>query len=121
MNSTIQKNLSIRQDLFDAIKFDGGRYPSKNRSTGKQLGAHFVFAWIFEEAWAKISIGLTKANKYKFHSTQALFDDDETWLTYEKPIRIAFGRCLAYFVENDMLPLACVNPWANNKLYRVLG
>lgn len=92
-----------------------------SRGTGKHLGPHFVFAWIFELAWAKISIGLTKVNKYKFHSTQALFDDDETWLAYEKPIRIAFGRCLAYFVRNEMLPLACVNPDASNKLYMVLG
>ena len=110
----------IRQDLFDAIKFDNGANPKKDSPTGKQLGPHFVFAWIFHEAWTKITQGLATANKYQFHTTRALFNDDATWLGYEVSIRIAFGRCLVYFVTNKMLPLTCVNPHQDKKFYVIV-
>ena len=120
MTTTIDRTALIRQDLFDAIKYDNGANLKKKCSIGKQLGPHFVFAWIFKEAWTKLSIGTATVDQYKFHSTQDLFNDDETWAGHDTATRIAFGRCLAYFVTHKMLPLQCVNPSASNKLYAVI-
>lgn len=120
MTTTIDRTALIRQDLFDAIKYDNGANLKKNCTIGKQLGPHFVFAWIFKEAWTKLSIGITTVDKYKFHSTQDLFNDDETWAGHDKATRIAIGRCLAYFVAHKMLPLECVTLRPGNKLYGVI-
>ena len=122
METIAERNTKIRDDLFAAIKYETRRAGKKTTVTGKQLGAHFVFAWIVKDAWDNISAGIAAADKYKFHSSEALFNNPTVWDDYDKPIHIAIGRCLAYFVANKMLPLACVNPGAgNNKLYRVLG
>lgn len=86
-----------------------------------QLGPHFVFRWIFQEAWKHVSASIVTAKSWKFHSSEDLFNDAERWAALKKPIHIAIGRCLAYFVNKEMLPLHCVNPHASNKLYVLKG
>lgn len=109
----------IRADRFDAIQYE--RRPGKKGAViGLQLGPHFVFRWIFQEAWKHISAGVLTVNKGDFHSSEALFNDAETWAGHDIGTRIAIGRCLVYFEKNKMLPVACVNPRGNNKLYRVI-
>lgn len=110
----------IRTDLFEAIKYENPQ-GKKGGVVGMQLGPQFVFRWIFQEAWKHISVGIVTANRCKFHSSKALFNDPETWVGHDKVIRIAMGRCLAYFVSNKMLPLSCVNPYERNKRYLVTG
>ena len=119
--SEIDITAGIRVDLFDVIQYE--KHPGKKGAMiGMQLGAHFVFKWMFEDAWKNISAGIAKADRYKFHTVESLFNNPEVWGGYEaKGIHIAIGRCLKYFVENKMLPLFCVNPHAtSSKLYMVI-
>ena len=119
MSTTINNKSRIRQDLLDAIKYEN-RQGKHGDAIGKQLGAHFVFKWIFQDTWRRVAASIDTANKCKFHTAESLFNDATAWAEYHKPIRIAIGRCLAYFVENEMLPLFCVNPHASNKQYMVI-
>lgn len=111
----------IRADRFAAIAYD--KLPGKKGTVvGLQLGPHFVFKWIFLEAWNHISANIATANRSKFYKTESLFNDADVWAGFEIPIRIAIGRCLKYFVDNNMLPLFCVNPHATGaKLYMVVN
>lgn len=118
MKSEIDIETHIRQDLFDAIRYEK-RQNSHGPATGLQLSAHFVFKWIFKDAWSHISVGVTKVNPYKYHSTKSLFNDAAAWEGHETSTRIALGRCLVYFVREGMLPLECGNPDANNLIYAV--
>ncbi|SFC17613.1 hypothetical protein SAMN05216344_110125 [Polaromonas sp. OV174] len=119
MKSEIDITARIRVDSFEAIKYEK-RPGKKGAVIGMQLGAHFVFRWIFEDAWKHISAGIATADRCKFHAAESLFNNPEVWDGYEaKGIHIAIGRCLAYFVRKEMLPLFCVNPYASNKLYMV--
>lgn len=124
-NSTIKSEINItaciRADRFDVIKYEK-RSGKKGAMVGMQLGVHFVFKWIFEDAWKNISAGIATADRNKAHTAKSLFNNPEVWNGYEaKGIRIAIGRCLKYFVENEMLPLFCVNPHATgSKLYTVI-
>ena len=122
MKFEIDITAGIRADRFEVIKFEK-RLVKKSAMIGMQLGAHFVFRWIFEDAWKHISAGIATADRNKFHTVESLFNNPEVWDGYlTKGIHLAIGRCLKYFVENKMLPLFCVNPHASsNKLYMVLS
>lgn len=109
----------IRHDRFAAINYQT-RPGRKGVVIGLQLGPHFVFRWIFQEAWKHISAGVLTVNKGDFHSSEDLFNDDETWAGHDTATRIAFGRCLVYFVAHKMLPLQCVTLRPGNKLYAVI-
>lgn len=120
MNSLTDITAGIRADRFEAIKYE--TRPGKNGVViGMQLAAHFVLRWIFQDAWKHISAGMATADRYKFHTAKSLFNDCEAWAGHERSTCIAIGRCLAYFVSKEMLPLHCVNPHASNKLYVVTG
>jgi hypothetical protein len=109
----------IRHDLFKAIKFES-RSGNGGTMTGLQLGAHFVFKWIFQTAWDHFCARIPTASRCKMYTCEALFNDDETWSGYERGLHIAIGRCLMYFCEQAMLPVECANPRANGtKLYWV--
>ena len=109
----------VRDDLFIALKYET-RPGKRGTVIGRPLGQHFVFRWIFQESWQHFSASVETVNKGNFHSSEALFNDPERWAELKKSHHIAIGRCLAFFVREEMLPLACVNPHANNKLYRVI-
>lgn len=112
---------AIRTDRFEAIEYI--KHPGrKSTAIGLQLGAHFVFKWIFQDAWNHISGNIATADRFKFYTTESLFNDADAWAGFGTPIRIAIGRCLRYFVDNEMLPLFCVNPHATSaKLYMVVS
>lgn len=109
----------IRHDQFAAIRYQT-RPGRKGAVIGLQLGPHFVFRWIFQEAWKHISAGVLSVNKGTFHSSEALFADAKAWAEHDKVTHIAIGRCLAYFVAHKMLPLQCVTRRPGNKLYGVI-
>lgn len=119
MTSEIDITAGIRTDLFDAIKYE--IRSGKNGSViGLELSAHFVFWWIFQDAWKHLSASVVTADKCKLYTAKSLFKDMEGWNRYEKGIHIAFDCCLKYFVENNMLPLHCVNPTScGTKSYEV--
>lgn len=120
MTNTTDITADIRHDLFAAIKFEK-RQGGNGTTRGLQLGPHFVFDWLVKDAWAHFAAGIPPANVVKFYSSEDLFNDAERWAALDKPFHIAIGRCLAFFVREGMLPLFCVNPDANNKLYMVLN
>jgi hypothetical protein len=110
---------AIRHDLFAAIKFVK-RPGKKGPVIGLQLGRQFVFSWLVKEAWENFAASIPMASTCKFYSSEDLFNDAERWAALAKTLHFAIGRCLAYFVNNKMLPLECVNPHESNKLYRVI-
>lgn len=120
MKSEINITTGIRVDRFEAIKYET-RLGKNGAVIGMQLGAHFVLKWIFQDAWKHISAGMATADRYDFHTAKSLFNDCEAWAGHERSTCIAIGRCLAYFVTEEMLPLHCVNPHASNKLYMLKG
>lgn len=119
MNTIFAPADGIRTDLFRAINYE--TRPGKNGPVqGIQFPRRFVLRWMFEVTWKHISAGLVAANPYRLHSTEELFDDAELWAKYDADMHRVFGRCLAYFTNDDnrMLPLSCVNPHQNNRLYQ---
>lgn len=107
----------IRTDLFHAIKFETRRGKSV-AVEGIQFPQRFVLQWMFDVTWKQVSAGVITATPYRLYSTEDLFDDSALWDRYDADMHRVFGRCLAYFSNNKMLPLACVNPDRNNKLYQ---
>jgi len=104
----------IRTDLFAAIKYESRKCKS-GTVIGLELGGHFVFRWIFQEAWKHISAGIMTADRCKFHTAKSLFNDADAWAKFGAN---AIGRCLRYFVDHRMLPLSVVNPnETGSKLY----
>lgn len=112
----------IRDDLFAAIRYET-RKGTKGTVIGLQLNGHFVFKWLVQEAWERVVASIRTASTCQFYSSEQLFNDAERWTALPRGFHIAIGRCLAYFADehNRMLPLECVNPWDNNKLYRVIA
>ncbi len=120
MTSDIDITSRIWTDRFEAIKYEKRRSGKNGTVIGLELSAHFVFKRIFQEAWKHLSVSVVTANRCKLHTAKSLFKDMEGWDEYDAGIHIAFGRCLKYFVENNMLPLHCVNPHISGaKLYAV--
>lgn len=110
----------IRHDFFSAIQYQK-RKGRKGTVIGMQLGAHFVFRWVFQDAWKHISASIMTANRCDFHTAKSLFNDAEAWAGLETKEAIAIGRCLRYFVDSKMLPLFCMNPHATGtKFYMVI-
>lgn len=120
MKITKEINRAIRHDLFKGIKFE--KRPGKKNGPviGLQLGPQFVFSWLVKEAWENFAASIPTASTCKFYSSEDLFSDAERWAALATTLHVAIGRCLAYFVNNEMLPLECVNPHESNKLYRVI-
>lgn len=117
MNSLTDITPGIRDDLFAAIKYEN-RKGKSGTVIGMELGGHFVFRWIFQEAWKHISVGIVTADRCKFHTAKSLFNDADAWARFEKNESIAIGRCLRYFVDHGMMPLSVVNPnETGTKLY----
>ena len=113
--------LGIRQDRFDAMKFESfvGR---KGSGVGKRLGHHWVFSWQFQTTWEKVCKGISAADWTKKQTAKSLFNDPEIWSAMKHGIRHAIGRCLRYFVDNGMLPLYVINPKSTGtKYYAPLG
>lgn len=108
MKSAIDMTARIRADLFEAIKYEKrkGRGGAVN---GLELSAHFVFKWVFQDAWKHFSASIVTADRCKLHTAKDLFNDPTAWAGLERPIQIAIGRCLMYFADNKMLPLSCTN------------
>lgn len=122
MNIETEMTRGIRGDLFAAIKYEK-RSGRNGTVIGLLLGRHFVFKWLVVEAWTHFSTSIVTANRYRFHSSEDLFNDAQRWAELEKPFHIGIGRCLALFANerNRMLPVSCVNPGQNNLLYQVLA
>lgn len=118
---TTKSNIApdIRHDLFAAIPYEK-RSGVKGPVKGLDLDGHFVFGWLVQEVWDRVSVSVITASLYKFHTSEDLFNDPKRWADLEKPFHIAVGRCLAFFVRHKMLPLECGNPGMRNKLYTVI-
>lgn len=92
----------------ETIGFEA-RHGRNGPCVGMQLGWHFVFKSIFEQAWRRISASIANADKSQLHTAQSLFRH-ENWRNLSFGYRIAIGRCLRYFVKLGWLPLMIANP-----------
>lgn len=122
MNIIYAPNEGIRTDLFEAIRYE--TRPGKNGPVqGIRFPRRFVLRWMFEVTWKHVSAGVVAASPYRFHSTEELFNDAKLWAKYDADTHRVFGRCLAYFTNDDnrMLPLSCINRHQNNRLYQKIA
>lgn len=111
---------AIRHDRFAAIKYQTRKSTTGAAVQGIQFPRRFVLKWVFGVTWRKTSVGILTASRCRFYSTENLFADAELWAKYDDETHRNMGRCLSYFVNNNkMLPLSCVNPSQNNKLYMI--
>ena len=109
----------IRHDLFKAIEFKS-RSGNSGTTTGLQLGAHFVFKWMFQVTWNHFRVTIPAAKTAKWYSCEMLFNDQAKWNSYETGTHLAMGRCLMFYCERKMLPIECANPFASGiKFYWV--
>ena len=111
----------IRHDLFAELKYQTRKDARGAAVQGIQFPRRFVLKWVFGLTWRKTSVGILTASRCRFYSTENLFADAELWAKYDDETHRNMGRCLSYFVNNNnkMLPLSCVNPSQNNKLYMI--
>jgi|ERR1035437_4616134 hypothetical protein len=119
MTTTTDITAGVRHDLFSAIKWEQrhGKKDKKSTVQGIQFPRRFVPKWNFDITWKHTSAGVLMAARYTPLSTEDLFNDAEVWGKYDSEAHRDFGRCLAFFVDKTMLPLACFNPHESNKLY----
>lgn len=119
MTNETELTTSIRHDLFAAIKYET-RSAKKGAVTGLQLGPHFVFKWIVQDAWKHISTTVATAVIAKVYTAESLFNDATSWAEYDHGHRVAIGRALLYFLDRNMLPLHCLNRHASGTKQYVL-
>lgn len=119
MNNNDSIESRIRNDRFAAIQYET-RKSKRGTVIGLELTAHFVFRWIFQDAWKHISASVATAASGKFYTAESLFNDSASWAEYGHAHRVAIGRALVYFIDHGMLPLFCVNPNASGTKQYVL-
>lgn len=98
----------IRADLFAATKYET-RQGKRGSMVGLQLSSHFVSKEIFETAWQTFRAAIGGADWSKQQTAKSLFNDP-SWDRLSFGRRIAIGRCLRYFVDQEFLPLRLLNP-----------
>lgn len=118
MKTIFSPDEGIRTDLFDAIKYEN-RPGTNGNVQGIQFPRRFVLRWMFEVTWGQVSAGVIAASPYRFYYTEQLFANVDLWAKYDADMHRVFGRCLAYFTNDNhkMLPLNCLNPHRSNRLY----
>ncbi len=100
---------------FSDIKFTehGGRYGSALGLFAP--GGYFVCKRTAELMWQNANEELPKLNWSEEQTAETIFGGKNRWLSYKVGGRIALGRCLKYFADNDMLPIRVSNPKKKGK------
>lgn len=109
----------IRADRFETIKYQTSNGP-RGPGVGKTLGRPWVFKWIFQEMWQRACNNIATADWSVKQSTKSLYNDADTWCDMKHGVRQAYGRCLRYFADHQMLPLHVINPKATGTKYYAL-
>jgi hypothetical protein len=120
MKSEIDITAGIQAERFEAMRFDTRNGP-KGSSAGKRLGSQWIFKSVFLTSWQRICKGIKTADWSKPKSAKSLYND-VTWPNMGIGLRIAIGRCLRHFVDNEMLPLRVINPKSTGtKFYELVN
>lgn len=98
----------IRADRFAVTKFET-RQGKGGPVVGLQLGRNFVFKELFETAGKRFCLTIVGADWTKPQTAKSLFNDPG-WDRLSFGRRIAIGRCLRYFVDQEFLLLGLLNP-----------
>jgi len=68
----------------------------------------------FERAWTLIHTEWSNLD-WTVPQTAETLCNSKNWHSYDVPERIKLGRCIKYFVSNQMLPLKVANPKKKGK------
>ena len=85
------------------------RHGKRGPSVGIQIGRHWVFKWIVEEAFRRARETLSTSEPGALYTAKALYDDP-AWSELSFGRRIAIGRCIRLFADRKMLPIRVINP-----------
>ena len=93
---------------YSDIKFTehGGRYGS---SKGLRIGGYWVTKDLVDLMWLRAPQVLPNLDWSKPQTVVTIFGDLDDWRARKPGPRIALGRCLKYFADNNMLPIRVVN------------
>ena len=99
---------------FEDIEFESRR--GVDRSTlGLWLpGKYWVEKVLFKEAWTRIWKACPTGVWQGTQTTETLCEDPD-WRARDCGVRIKLGRCVKYFVSEEMLPLKLSNPGKKGK------
>ena len=78
-------------------------------------GGYWVPKRYFELMWESALKQLPILDWSKDQTAETLFGGKERWLSHKVGGRIALGRCLKYFADNEMLPIKVANPKKKGK------
>ncbi|MBK8106505.1 MAG: hypothetical protein IPK42_13345 [Betaproteobacteria bacterium] len=95
---------------FEGLQYSV-RHGLRGPSVGIQIGRHWIFKWIVEEAFKRARQTLSTSTPGAMHTAQTLYDDPE-WSRLRFGRRIAIGRCIRLFADRKMLPIQVTNPKA---------
>lgn len=95
--------------MFEDIKFTEGRLRARARGPGLMLpGGYWVPKTDVETAWRLVTTAFPKLTWEKPHTAKTMCQDP-LWADRPKGQRIAFGRCIRFFVTRGMLRLTEAN------------
>ena len=85
---------------------------------GYGVGRHVRGCWVgkssLEIMWQHASIAISQLNLSEQQTTETLFGKTE-WRDVEFKRRLSLGRCLRFFVDNNMLPIKIANEGKKGK------
>ena len=93
---------------FSDINFieHGGKYGAQK---GLRIGGYWVSKDLFDLMWLRAGQTLPKLDWSKSQTAESSFGDSEKWQSHKVGARIALGRCLKFFADQDMLPIQVKN------------
>lgn len=94
------------------MKFKDIKFHNRNESGEPDFGRYLHGYWVpksdFERMWRAAIVELPKLDWSKLQCAETLYGT-ERWLAHKVGKRIALGRCLKFFADNNMLPIQVAN------------
>ena len=85
-------------------------------------GNYWVPKRYFDLMWQAANANWETLNWSEKQSAESIFGGKDKWLAHKVGGRIALGRCLKYFADNLLLPIAVANPGKKGKrFYKRMG
>ena len=94
-------------DYYECIRFG-------KTAIGQHLHGYWVSKSDFKLMWQYASVAMHQVDWSVPQSAETLYGKAR-WLDLKVGKRIALGRCLKYFAENDVLPVRVANPKKKGK------
>lgn len=94
--------------LDNRIRFTTRNGP-KGLSVGLQIGRHWVSESYFRYVEKRVVDALPYLDKAKKYKAEDIINAPD-WPDKKIGTRIAYGRCLSFYVDRGMVPLKLMNP-----------